>query len=106
MAERVSNMKFTKETARRAFRTCLQVAAGTIAANLALIDWNSPPDVLRHTLIGLLATAIATGIAAVMNLEPSDPEPEEEQNPTEKLIDTDAMKALMGDNIPEGGEEE
>ena len=35
MAERVSNMKFTKETARRAFRTCLQVAAGTIAANLA-----------------------------------------------------------------------
>ena len=97
-------MKFTRETTRRALRTCLQVAAGTIAANLALVDWNSSPDVLRHALVGLLATALATGIAAVMNLE--DDEPEELDNPAEKLIDSDAMKAVMGDNIPEGGEEE
>ena len=98
-------MKFTRETTRRALRTCLQVAAGTIAANLAIVDWNSSPDVLRHALVGLLATALATGIAAVMNLEPADPEPEEEQNPTENHIDQEAVKAAMGENIPEGGEE-
>ena len=62
-------MKFTKETWRRALRTFLQAAVSYIAVNLCVVDFNSEGDVLTSALIGLGASALAAGIAAVMNME-------------------------------------
>lgn len=62
-------MKFTKETLRRAGRTFLQAAIGYIAANVAIIDFNAPKDVLYSALIGVAVSAVAAGVAALMNLE-------------------------------------
>lgn len=70
-------MKFTKETWRRALRTFLQAAASYIAVNICVVDFNAGSDVLKSALIGLGASALAAGIAAVMNLEkPESAEPE------------------------------
>lgn len=70
-------MVFTKETWRRAWRTFLQAAASYIAVNLCVIDFYAGADVLKSALIGLGASALAAGIAAVMNLEKKEPVTEE-----------------------------
>lgn len=62
-------MKFTKETWRRALRTFLQAAVSYIAVNLCIVDFNASSEVLTSALVGLGASALAAGIAAVMNLE-------------------------------------
>lgn len=62
-------MKFTKETLYRALRTFLQVAGGYIAANLPLICFTDDFDIVKSALLGLGVTAVATGLAAAMNLE-------------------------------------
>lgn len=68
-------MKPTKETFKRALRTFLQAAIAYIVANLAVIDFSSGKEVAKSALIGLCVSAIAAGIAAVMNLQkPSEPE--------------------------------
>ena len=56
-----------KQTAYRAARTFVQAAAGYLAANAALISWEDT-TALKKTVAGLLAAAIACGIAALMNL--------------------------------------
>lgn len=81
-------MKFTKETWRRALRTFLQAAVSYIAVNLLAVDFTSESEILTSALLGLAASALASGIAAVMNLETvvdeeaieviEDPEPIEE----------------------------
>lgn len=67
-------MKFTKETWRRALRTFLQAAVSYIAVNLCIVDFSAGSDVLTSALVGLGASALAAGIAAVMNLEKPNPE--------------------------------
>lgn len=62
-------MKFTKETLRRAGRTFLQTAIGYVAANVAFIDFTAEDEVLFSALIGLAVSAIAAGVAAIMNTE-------------------------------------
>ena len=62
-------MKFTKETAKRAFRTFGQAAVGYIIANLAVVDLTSGKDVAKSALIGLGVSAVAAGLSAVMNLQ-------------------------------------
>lgn len=62
-------MKFTKETFKRTLRTFGQAAAGYVVANLVLIDFTSDKQVVKSALTGLLVSALAAGIAAVMNLE-------------------------------------
>ena len=62
-------MKFTKETLRRALRTFIQVAVSYIAANLCVVDFTAEGEVLASALLGLVVSALAAGIAAVMNLE-------------------------------------
>lgn len=62
-------MKFTKETLKRTLRTFGQAAAGYVVANLVLIDFTSEKQVVKSALTGLLVSALAAGIAAVMNLE-------------------------------------
>ena len=62
-------MKFTKETWRRALRTFIQVAVSYIAANLCVVDFTAEGEVLGSAIMGLVISALAAGIAAVMNLQ-------------------------------------
>lgn len=58
-----------KETIKRAARTFLQAAVGYIATNLAIYAGEfSDMNVLKTALIGLCVSAVAAGLAAVMNL--------------------------------------
>lgn len=62
------NMKFTKETLKRALRTFLQTAIAYIAVNIAVIDFTEK-KAAESAVIGLIISAVAAGLAAVMNLE-------------------------------------
>ena len=62
-------MKFTKETWRRALRTFLQTAVAYLAANICIVDFSTEGEALTSALIGLGVSALAAGIAAVMNLQ-------------------------------------
>ena len=68
-------MKFTKETARRVLRTFIQAAVGFIASNVVLqvsgVEWTDA-GTIKTAVIGLIASALAAGAAAVMNLEPKE----------------------------------
>ncbi|MBQ7670259.1 MAG: hypothetical protein IJS45_06015 [Clostridia bacterium] len=65
-----------KETFRRAVRTFFQAAIGYFAANAALVNFDDG-TAFKRVLIGLVASAAACGIAAVMNLpEKSRPSPD------------------------------
>ena len=78
-------MKFTKETWRRALRTLLQVSISYIAANLFTVDFTAEGEVIKSALVGLLVSALAAGIAAVMNME--KPNPTEPVEPTEEVVE-------------------
>lgn len=62
-------MKATKETLKRAVRTFCQTAIGYIAVNVTLIDFGSGKEVIESAIAGLIVSAIASGLSAVMNLE-------------------------------------
>ena len=62
-------MKFTKETAKRMLRTFLQTVIAYMGVNLAFVDFSEDKAVIKSALIGLLISAIASGISAVMNLQ-------------------------------------
>ena len=79
-------MKFTKETWRRSLRTFLQSVFSYIAVNLCIVDFNSESDMLTTALVGLAIAAVASGIAAVMNMERPAPE---EDNEDEIVIEED-----------------
>lgn len=64
-------MKFTKETVQRTLRTFIQAAIAYIVANIALVDF-SDKSILKSAVVGLITSALAAGIAAVMNLEKAD----------------------------------
>lgn len=53
-----------KEPVRRALRTFAQAAAGYVVVNVAALDLT-----VDNALRGLIISAIAAGIAAVMNME-------------------------------------
>lgn len=65
-------MKITKTTIKRALRTFIQAAIAYIVANIALVDFASGKDVAKSAIVGLAVSALAAGIAAVMNLEGSE----------------------------------
>ena len=67
-------MKVTKETLRRAFRTFLQTAIAYIAVNIAVIDFSVEKAALKSAVIGIIVSAVAAGLAAVMNLEKKEVE--------------------------------
>lgn len=62
-------MVFTKETFIKALRTFVQACLAYIAVNITLIDFTNDKEVIRTALIGLGTSAVASGIAAAMNLE-------------------------------------
>lgn len=59
-----------KETIKRAARTFVQAAAGYIVANAALYIGSDFSDmhVVKTVLVGIGVSAVAAGLAAVMNL--------------------------------------
>lgn len=59
-----------KETLKRAARTFVQAAVGYIAANFVMYAGSDFSDlsVLKTVLMGLGVSAVAAGLAAVMNL--------------------------------------
>jgi len=61
-------MKFTKETLKRTARTFLQSAVGYIIAHIVLIDFTDL-SLVKSALLGLVVSAGAAGLAAIMNLE-------------------------------------
>ena len=62
-------MRFTKETLRRTLRTLLQTAISYICVNIVVVDWSADRAALKSAVIGIAVSALAAGIAAVMNLE-------------------------------------
>lgn len=57
-----------KDWVRRAIRTFCQTAVGYACTAIVTVDWAADKAVLKATLLGILASAIAGGISAVMNL--------------------------------------
>ena len=53
-----------KTYVKRALRTFLQTAVGYIAVNIAATDLN-----VKSAVIGLAVSAVAAGVAAVMNIK-------------------------------------
>lgn len=68
--------KFTKDTLKKALRTFFQTAAGYIVVNIAVVDFSAGKDVIYSALLGLGCSAVAAGLAAVMNLEKKESEVE------------------------------
>ena len=79
--------QWTGETTKRALRTFAQAFVAFLVAGLPLLDWTDT-SAIKAAGVGLLISAIAAGIAAVMNLEfvPNGKPPELE-------IDTEDQKA-------------
>lgn len=94
----MKNIKFTKETARRALKTFLQAALAYIAMNLAGVDFTGDRDMIKTALIGLALSAISAGIAALMNLQPS-----EEKGAGGNMGFDEFVKAYMGKSIDYDG---
>lgn len=69
LKEALKKHGITKETAKRAGRTFIQAAIGYIAVNITVVDFTGGADVVKSALCGLAVSAIAAGIAAVMNRE-------------------------------------
>ena len=65
-------MCFTKNCLKRALRTFLQTAIGYIVTNLAMyfgdLDFANE-GLLKKAVCGLVVSAVAAGLSAVMNLE-------------------------------------
>lgn len=62
-------MKFTKETLKRTIRTFIQALVAYLIVALPTVDFTVEKEVLKSTLLGLGASALAAGLSAVMNLE-------------------------------------
>ena len=63
---------FTKETWRRTYRTFIQAFTGVIASNIAMVLGAvdiSRSDWWKMLLVDLVVPAVASGVAAAMNLE-------------------------------------
>ena len=74
--EALAKIGITKQTAKRAARTFIQAAIGSIVANAAVLDFSEGKEILKGAICTLLVSAIAAGIAAVMNLEKPETEAE------------------------------
>ncbi len=56
-----------KNWQRRAIRTFLQTAVGYVCTAIPSVNWSEDKAVLKTTIIGILTSAVAAGIAAAMN---------------------------------------
>lgn len=53
---------------KRALRTFLQTAVGYIAVNIATVNFTDT-NIAKTAVIGLAVSAVASGMAAVMNMK-------------------------------------
>jgi len=58
----------TKEWVKRALRTFLQSAIGYAAVALPSVSFTDTGDTLKFALLGVGVSAVAAGLAAVMNI--------------------------------------
>lgn len=56
-----------KNWVKRALRTFIETAAAYIATAIPTVDFSADGAVIKTTLIGICASAIASGIAAAWN---------------------------------------
>lgn len=68
-------MKITKETVKRAVRTFIQAFIAYVTVHIAVIDFSAGKEVIKSALIGLGVSALAAGLAGVMNLEAEADQP-------------------------------
>ena len=68
-------MKITKETVKRAVRTFIQAFIAYVTVHIAVIDFSAGKEVIKSALIGLGVSALAAGLAVVMNLEAEADQP-------------------------------
>ena len=62
-------MRFTKETFKRALRTFCQAAISYLLVSLTTLDFSEDERAIKALLFGAAVSALASGLAAVMNLE-------------------------------------
>lgn len=54
---------------KRAIRTFAQTAVGYITVNLVTVDFTADTPVIKTAMIGIAVSAVAAGMAAVMNFK-------------------------------------
>lgn len=52
---------------KRAVRTFVQTAIGYISVNVVAVDWTADRSVIKTAVIGVGVSAVAAGLAAVIN---------------------------------------
>lgn len=96
----MKNMKWTKETTKRVFKTFIQAALAYMAMNLAGVDFTGDRDMVKTALIGLALSSISAGIAALMNLQSPA---ETEMGAGGNMSFDEFVKAYMGKSIDYDG---
>lgn len=71
----------------RMIRTFVQTAIGCLAVGLPTINFNDGWDIVKKSLIGIAITAVASGLAAAMNIydERAKAKEEEEEETKEEI---------------------
>ena len=95
-----------KEWFFRARRTFLQGAIGYLAGALPVLF--SDCSITKVAIAGALASAIMTGLAAVMNMSPKSPNGETNDTETSETVDAivDAVEQIITPEQTDNNEEE
>ena len=65
----MKNYTITKESLKRVFKTFIQALIAFLVVSLPTVDFTVGNEALKATLLSVLASAIAAGLSAVMNIE-------------------------------------
>ena len=57
-----------KDWQKRALRTFMQTAVGYVCTAIVTVDWGADKAIIKATVTGIIASAIAGGISAAMNI--------------------------------------
>lgn len=71
----------------RMIRTFVQTAIGCLAVGLPTINFNDGWDIVKKSLIGIAITAVASGLAAAMNIYDERAKAKEEAEETEGEVE-------------------
>lgn len=71
----------------RMIRTFVQTAIGCLAVGLPTINFNDGWDIVKKSLIGIAITAVASGLAAAMNIYDERAKAKEEAEETEEEVE-------------------
>lgn len=65
----MKNYTITKESLKRVFKTFIQALVAFLVVSLPTVDFTVGNEALKATLLSVLASGIAAGLSAVMNIE-------------------------------------